>query len=58
MNARVYVVVSGVVFLLVGLLHRIDELLAHKMRVTHLIHSLPFAADPWLRLQRGGGHDG
>ncbi len=34
---------TGVLFL--GVLHRVDELLAGKFEVRHLIHSLPFESD-------------
>jgi hypothetical protein len=45
---------TGILFL--GLLHRVDELLDGKFEVRHLIHSLPFTADPWLKLKERG-HD-
>jgi hypothetical protein len=40
---------TGILFL--GLLHRVDELLDGKFDVRHLIHSLPFGADPWSKLK-------
>jgi hypothetical protein len=40
---------AGILFL--GLLHRVDELLNGKFEVRHLIHSLPFGADPWRKLK-------
>jgi len=40
---------TGLLFL--GLLHRVDELLDGKFDVRHLIHSLPFGADPWRKLK-------
>jgi len=43
---------NGVLFL--GLAHRVDELLEGKFEVRHLIHSLPFGADPWRRLKESG----
>lgn len=45
---------TGILFL--GLLHRVDELLAGKFEVRHLIHNLPFGADPWRRLKEGRSH--
>jgi hypothetical protein len=45
---------TGILFL--GLLHRVDELLDGKFDVRHLIHNLPFGADPWRRLKEGRGH--
>ena len=47
---------TGIVFL--GLLHRIDELLGDGLEVRHVIHNLPFGADPWRRLKEAGGHGG
>jgi hypothetical protein len=35
---------TGILFL--GLLHRVDELLGGKLDIRHLIHNLPFGADP------------
>ncbi len=35
---------TGVLF--IGLLHRVDELLGNDYKVRHVIHSLPFGADP------------
>ena len=40
--------------LFLGLLHRVDELLDGKLEVRHLIHSLPFGADPWRKLKECG----
>jgi len=40
---------TGLLFL--GLLHRVDELLDGKFDVRHLIHSLPFGANPWRKLK-------
>jgi hypothetical protein len=40
---------TGLLFL--GLLHRVDELLDATFEVRHLIHSLPFGADPWSKLK-------
>ncbi len=40
---------TGVVFL--GLLHRLDELLTDGFEVQHVIHNLPFEADPLRRLK-------
>ncbi len=40
---------TGILFL--GLLHRVDELLEGKFDVRHLIHNLPFGADPWRKLK-------
>lgn len=45
---------TGILFL--GLLHRVDELLDGKFEVRHLIHNLPFGADPWRRLKERRGH--
>jgi hypothetical protein len=42
---------TGILFL--GLLHRVDELLEGKFEVRHLIHNLPFGADPWRKLKEG-----
>jgi len=42
---------TGILFL--GLLHRVDELLEGKFDVRHLIHNLPFGADPWRKLKEG-----
>ena len=39
----------GILFL--GLLHRVDELLAGRFEVRNLIHNLPFGADPWRKLK-------
>jgi hypothetical protein len=38
---------TGILF--IGLLHRVDELLDQggRFEVRHLIHNLPFGADPW-----------
>ena len=47
---------TGIVFL--GLLHRIDELIGDDLEVRHVIHSLPFGADPWRRLKEAGSHGG
>jgi hypothetical protein len=44
----------GILFL--GLLHRVDELLDGKFEVRHLIHNLPFGADPWRRIKEGQVH--
>lgn len=38
---------TGILF--IGLLHRVDELLEGMFEVRHLIHNLPFGADPWQR---------
>ncbi len=49
---------TGILFL--GLLHRVDELLAGKFDVRHLIHNLPFGADPGRSLKErshGGGKE-
>jgi hypothetical protein len=46
---------TGILFL--GLLHRVDELLDGKFEVRHMIHNLPFGADPWRRLKERCGHD-
>jgi len=46
---------TGILFL--GLLHRVDELLDGKFEVRHLIHNLPFGADPWRQLRERRGHD-
>ena len=43
---------TGVLFL--GLVHRVDEVLEGKFEIRHLIHSLPFGADPWRRLKESG----
>jgi len=43
---------NGVLFL--GLAHRVDELLEGKFEVRHLIHSLPFGADPGAGSRRAG----
>jgi hypothetical protein len=40
---------TGILF--IGLLHRVDELLDGKFEVRHLIHNLPFGADPWRQLK-------
>ncbi len=40
---------TGILFL--GLLHRVDELLEGRFDVRHLIHNLPFGADPWQKLE-------
>ena len=40
---------TGMLF--IGLLHHVDEILNRGFEVRHLIHSLPFAADPWRRLK-------
>ena len=40
---------TGILF--IGLLHRVDELLDGRFDVRHLIHSLPFGADPWRNLK-------
>ena len=45
---------TGVLFL--GLMHRVDELLDGKFEVRHLIHNLPFGADPWRRLRERQDH--
>lgn len=45
---------TGIVFL--GLLHRVDELLDGRFEVRHLIHNLPFGADPWRRLKEHSDH--
>ena len=45
---------TGILFL--GLLHRVDELLDGEFEVRHLIHNLPFWADPWRRLKERRGH--
>jgi hypothetical protein len=45
---------NGILFL--GLLHRVDVLLDGKFEVRHLIHNLPFGADPWRRLKDGHTH--
>jgi hypothetical protein len=44
---------TGIVFL--GLLHRVDELLDGKFEVRHMIHNLPFGADPLRRLKETHG---
>lgn len=41
---------TGILF--VGLAHRVDELLGDRFEVHHLIHTLPFVADPWRRMNR------
>ncbi|MDD5309184.1 MAG: hypothetical protein PHU25_17870 [Deltaproteobacteria bacterium] len=46
---------TGILFL--GLLHRVDELLDGKFDVRHLIHNLPFGADPWRKLKERGHAD-
>ncbi len=46
---------TGLLF--VGLLHRVDELLGDGFEVRHVIHSLPFGADP-RRRQEDRGSDG
>jgi hypothetical protein len=38
---------TGILF--IGLLHRVDDLLEGMFEVRHLIHNLPFGADPWQR---------
>lgn len=43
---------TGILFL--GLLHRVDELLAGKVELRQLIHNLPFEADPWKKLEEPG----
>jgi hypothetical protein len=45
---------TGILFL--GLLHRVDELLDGKFEVRHVIHSLPFGADPWQKLKERCGY--
>ncbi|HUU01267.1 MAG TPA: hypothetical protein VM425_07515 [Myxococcota bacterium] len=45
---------TGILFL--GLLHRVDELLYGKFEVRHMIHNLPFGADPWRQLRERCGH--
>jgi hypothetical protein len=45
---------TGLLFL--GLLHRVDELLAGKFQVQHLIHSLPFESDVWRLLKERQQH--
>jgi hypothetical protein len=47
---------TGVLF--IGLLHRVDELLGEGFAVSHVIHSLPFGADPRRRFENRGsdGH--
>lgn len=39
--------------LFIGLLHRVDEILAGKFEERHLIHSLPFGAERWWKFDRG-----
>jgi hypothetical protein len=46
---------TGILFL--GLLHRVDELLDERFEVRHLIHNLPFGADPWRQLREQRSHD-
>jgi hypothetical protein len=46
---------TGILFL--GLLHRVDELLDGKFDVRHLIHNLPFGADPWQDWKERGHGD-
>ena len=46
---------TGILFL--GLLHRVDELLDDKFEVRHLIHNLPFGADPWRQLRERRSDD-
>ena len=46
---------TGLLFL--GLLHRVDELLEGRFEVRHLIHNLPFGADPWRQLRERRSHD-
>lgn len=41
---------TGILF--IGLAHRVDELMGGKFEVRHLIHTLPFVADPWRRWNR------
>ena len=45
---------TGIVFC--GLLHRIDELIGDDLEVRHVIHNLPFGADPWRRLKESSSH--
>jgi hypothetical protein len=45
---------TGILFL--GLLHRVDELLEGRFEVRHVIHSLPFGADPWQKLKERCGY--
>jgi hypothetical protein len=40
---------TGILFL--GLLHRVDELLDGSFEIQHLIHNLPFGADPLRKLK-------
>lgn len=47
---------TGIVFC--GLLHRIDELIGDDSEVRHVIHNLPFGADPWRRLKESSSHGG
>jgi len=46
----------GILFL--GLLHRVDELLGDTLDIRHLIHNLPFGADPCSKMKErdGDGH--
>lgn len=44
---------TGILFL--GLLHRVDELLGGKLDIRHLIHNLPFGADPLMELKERDG---
>jgi len=55
-DATLQVGETGILF--VGLLHEVDELLSQGFEVRHVIHSLPFGADPWQRIQnrRSDGH--
>jgi hypothetical protein len=45
---------TGIVF--VGLLHRLEELLTGDFEVHHIIHNLPFGADPWRRMAEANDH--
>lgn len=47
---------TGIVFC--GLLHRIDEAIGDDLEVRHIIHNLPFGADPWRRLKESSSHGG
>jgi hypothetical protein len=40
--------------LFIGLLHRVDEILAGKFEERHLIHSLPLGAERWWKFNQGG----
>ncbi|MBI3071362.1 MAG: hypothetical protein HYY84_04460 [Deltaproteobacteria bacterium] len=40
--------------LFIGLLHRVDEILAGKFDERHLIHSLPLGAERWWKFNEGG----